>query len=134
MASRNCQLGRRFSACKEPPEQTCVYCGRSFCGEHTHVVHKYEAVCVRKACVRKQLDMEAHIAYRARVAERNGAGLCGVEECGPHPGLQCSLCEGHFCGAHVSERAYPMREGRVVIDRPVSVCSWCWGRRKIWRR
>ena len=134
MASAKCQLGGRFSACKEAPAQTCVYCGRSFCDKHTHLVRDYEAVCARKSCARKQRDLEAHADYRARVGQRNGAGLCGVEQCGPHPGLQCSLCEGHFCAAHMTDRQYPMREGRVRIERPVSVCSWCWDRRKVWRR
>ena len=134
MSGTTCQLGGRFSRCSNPPVQTCVYCGRHFCEAHTHVVREYEAVCRRKSCVIKQLDLVSHVEYRARVGQRNAAGLCGAEQCGPHPGLQCSLCEGHFCAGHIQERSYPMREGRVVIDRPVSVCAWCWARRKIWRR
>ena len=114
--------------------QTCVYCGKAFCEAHTHVLRGYESVCNRKRCATKQRDLVSHLEYRKRVEQRNNAGLCGVEQCGPHPGLQCSLCEGHFCAAHITDRQYPMREGRVVIDRPASVCKWCWGRRKIWRR
>ena len=73
------------------------------------------------------------MAYKRRVYERNQVGLCGIEECGPHPGFQCSLCQGHFCVLHLTERMYPFKEGWVSIDRPVSICQQCWDRRKIWR-
>ena len=78
--------------------------------------------------------MRRHLQYRADVGRRNSVGLCGLEDCGPHPSLQCSLCEGNFCGLHVTQRMYPIRYGRVFIDRPTSCCAWCWERRKIWRR
>jgi hypothetical protein len=133
VATSHCQIGGLVRPCRNEPAQSCIYCGKAFCERHTHVVRGYEAVCTRKRCVQKQEDLTAHLEYRSRVSQRNAAGLCGVEECGPHPRMECSLCRGHFCAAHVQERPYPLREGRVVIDRPMSVCSWCWRRRKIWK-
>jgi hypothetical protein len=48
--------------------------------------------------------------------------------------MECSQCRGLFCAAHIRERMYPVREGMVSIDRPMSLCDRCWARRKIWRR
>lgn len=134
MASALCQLGGRFSRCPNPPAHSCQYCGRDFCHAHTHFAQGHEAVCARKLCRTKKDDLDAHLVYRARVVQRNRAGLCGAEECGPHPGFECSLCQGHFCDIHLSDRMYPFHDGRVVIDRPASVCAHCWARRKVWRR
>lgn len=129
-----CKVGSRLSRCSNPSLDTCQYCGRPFCAAHTFFREGHDAVCTSKGCQRKQQDLQAHHGYRARVLQRNAVGLCGVEECEPHPWLECSLCQGHFCERHVSERLYPFREGLVRIDRPVSLCEWCWARRKVWRR
>lgn len=131
---RECQVGSRFSRCRNRAEHACQYCGRWFCTLHTHHLEDHDAVCARKRCSAKHDDLQIHTAYKKRVFERNQVGLCGAEECGPHPGFQCSLCQGHFCGLHLSERMYPFSEGWVSIDRPVSICQPCWDRRKIWRR
>lgn len=132
-AAALCQVGRIFARCENAPEHTCQYCGRAFCADHRHYVSGHEAVCNRKTCARKHDDLEAHLQYRDRVEQRNRVGLCGVEDCGPHPGFECSLCRGHFCAAHLRERLYPFSDGYTTIDRPVSVCANCWARRKIWR-
>ena len=129
-----CQIGGRFSRCKNSAEHACQYCGRWFCETHTYHVQDHDAVCNRKRCLAKHEDLQVHTEYKRRVAERNHVGLCGIEDCGPHPGFQCSLCQGHFCGMHLHERMYPFTEGWVSIDRPVSICQACWERRKIWRR
>lgn len=131
--AQGCQLGGRFSRCHQPAAHVCQYCGRRFCQAHTYHVEGHDAVCARKQCRAKHDDLSAHLEYKSRVAERNRVGLCGVEECGPHPGFECSLCRGHFCAAHLTERMYPFSEGWVSIDRPVSICARCWDRRKIWR-
>src|SRR4029079_7090190 len=133
MAEAPCKAGGRFSRCQNRSLDTCQYCGKPFCEAHTYVREGHEAVCTRKRCRRKQDDLKLHMDYRARVLERNAVGLCGVEDCQPHPRLECSLCLGLFCSVHVTERMYPFREGYVSIERPVSVCAWCWERRKIWR-
>ena len=134
MRSAVCQLGGRFSRCPNAPQHSCQYCGRDFCVAHKHFAQEHEAVCARKQCRIKKDDLDAHLVYRTRVEQRNRAGLCGIEECGPHPGFECSLCQGHFCENHLSDRMYPFHDGRVVIDRPASVCRHCWDRRKVWRR
>jgi hypothetical protein len=134
MAQGECQVGGLFRRCHGATIETCQYCGKRFCALHRHVIEGYEAVCTRAGCLRKHSDLAEHVQYRARVAQRNAAGLCGIDGCGPHPPDQCSLCQGHFCSAHMRERMYPYREGRVVVERPASVCSRCWERRKIWRR
>ena len=129
-----CQVGGRFSRCHNVAIQSCQYCGRNFCAEHAHFVQDHEAVCSRPACRRKREDLVAHLAYRDRVRQRNAAGLCGFEGCGPHPGYECSLCLGLFCDAHLSERMYPFHDGWIQTERRVSICGRCWERRKVWRR
>ena len=133
MADNICQLRRsRFSRCAEPSTDSCQYCGSRFCTVHTHFRELHDAVCTRKTCVAKHEDLVVHSQYKQRVGPRTTAGLCGVEDCGPHPPYECSLCHGLFCGKHVSGRRYPFFEGRIRVDRLVSVCERCWGRRKIW--
>jgi hypothetical protein len=134
MAAALCELGGRFSRCPNPPDNACQYCGRNFCAAHTHYVEGHEAVCSRKPCREKKQDMDLHLAYRARVGQLNRARLCGEESCGSRPIYECSLCRGLFCDSHLSDRMYPFHDGRVVVDKPASVCSHCWDRRKIWRR
>lgn len=134
VANHSCRAGGRFRRCARPPVHTCQYCGRPFCEAHSYFAEGYDAVCIRGRCRAKHDDLQRHEAYRLRVSERNRAGLCGVEGCGPHPGLECSLCRGHFCARHISDRQYPIREGYVIINRPASVCPWCWDRRKVWKR
>lgn len=129
-----CELGGRFSRCKNPHGHTCQYCGRRFCAQHSYYLRGHDAVCAAKLCAAKHDDLVDHHAYRRRVEQRNLAGLCGVETCGPHPGFECSICHGHFCSAHLENRMYPFSDGRIVIDRPASVCAHCWDRRKLWRR
>jgi hypothetical protein len=128
-----CRIGGRFSRCLNPAHHTCQYCARDFCETHSHYLNGHEAVCTRKKCRLKQDDLAVHMEYKARVSQRNRAGLCGVEDCGPHPGYQCSLCRGHFCGQHLTERRYPFFDGYSRVDRLASVCPRCWERRKIWR-
>jgi len=133
MAVEICRLGGRFSRCRNESIHVCQYCGRPFCALHTGLVEGHEAVCSRPRCMEKIRDLRDHLAYRKRVDERNRAGLCGVEGCGPHPGWGCSLCQGHFCQDHISERMYTFRDGPSSVDRPVSICRHCWDRRKVWR-
>lgn len=132
--TQECEVGGRFSRCHNVAERTCQYCGRKFCQVHTYHAVDHNEVCTRPRCVAKYEDLLVHTAYTARVFQRNNAGLCGIEDCGPHPGFECSLCKGHFCGEHLTDRMYPFSEGWVSIDRPVSICACCWERRKIWRR
>lgn len=134
MPQRECQIGGRFSRCHSAAVNVCQYCGRHFCGIHTHHAEGLDAVCAREKCQAKFQDLLAHNEYTSRVNQRNHAGLCGMEDCGPHPRFECSLCHGHFCSRHLMERMYPFNEGLVSIDRPVSICQRCWERRKIWRR
>lgn len=133
MSKRECGVGRPFGRCHAPSIDTCQYCGRGFCERHTYVFEGFEAVCTRARCRRKHDDLQRHLEYKQQVAARNRAGLCGVENCTPHPRTECSLCRGHFCDAHISEKMYPFREGRLIIEKPASICAWCWRRRKIWR-
>jgi hypothetical protein len=130
---QGCQVGGRFSRCANQASETCQYCGRAFCAAHTGFTEDHEAVCSRKPCVAKRRDLDAHLAYRTRVLQRNRAGLCGIDACDPHPPFECSLCQGRFCGRHLTERLYPFRTGMVSVDRPVSICAHCWERRGIWR-
>lgn len=134
MALSACEVGGRLSRCHNAAEHVCQYCGRGFCSIHRYYVEGFEAVCSRARCRAKWDDMVAHGRYGERVGQRNGAGLCGVEECLYRSEYECSLCRGRFCERHVADRVYPVREGRVIVGRPVSICEHCWERRKIWRR
>lgn len=131
---QGCEIGGRFSRCVNPAVQSCQYCGRRFCRDHSYFLEGHEAVCSRKHCRAKRDDMVLHSAYRRVVETRNRAGLCGIEDCGPHPAHECSLCHGHFCSAHVSQQSYPFFDGYARAERFVSVCPRCWERRKIWGR
>lgn len=133
MQHAHCQVGGFFSRCHNPVQHTCQYCGHDFCQVHAYYVQDYEAVCTRKTCIQKRDDLASHLVYRERVEQRNRAGLCGVEDCGPHANFECSLCQGLFCGSHLSEHMYPFKQGMATVDRPVSVCARCWSRRKIWK-
>jgi hypothetical protein len=128
-----CESGRLFSRCLNTATYLCQYCGRHFCDEHAYYVFEHEAVCDRKRCRLKRDDMVEHLAYERRVAQRNNVGLCGIEDCGPHPGYQCSLCHGRFCDLHLRETPYTFRDGWSVSERMVSACPRCHARRKIWR-
>jgi len=132
--SRHCQVGSRFFRCGAPAIDSCQYCGRPFCAKHCYIEEGLDAVCTRRRCRAKFDDLVRHLDYKQRARQRNAVGLCGIEECGPHPSFECSLCHCRFCEEHVSKRMYPVRHGFVVVERPLSVCTWCWERRKIWRR
>jgi hypothetical protein len=135
MPSGHCQLGGRFRRCRNSAEHVCQYCARDFCEEHARHVEGYEAVCTRKRCVLKHEDLQRHNVYKVDVIRRNKTGHCGEPECEEvHPRFQCSLCQGFYCFDHVTERSYPLQDGWVKIDKQVSVCEWCWARRKIWQR
>jgi hypothetical protein len=102
---------------------------------HTHRVEGYEAVCTRERCVAKDEDLKRHYVYKDASARRNRTGHCAQEDCTSlHPGMTCSLCQSLFCPQHIFERMYPVQDGGVIVNRPRSVCMWCWERRKIWRR
>ena len=128
-----CQLGGRFSRCRNEALQTCQYCGRSFCHTHSYYQKDHEAVCSRKKCRIKIEDMLAHTEYELGVIQRNKIGLCGIEECGPNALGQCSLCRGRFCEEHVTFWMYPPARGEGGHSSALSVCGACWKRRKIWR-
>lgn len=134
-ALRRCQLGGRFSRCKNESINSCQYCGRDFCKPHAFVVEHIEAVCARNRCMLKHENMVQHEEYKAEIAGRNGSGHCGEPECTElHPKFQCSMCNGFFCRPHLRDRMYAVQDGYVKIDKPVSICTWCWGRRKVWSR
>lgn len=129
-----CGVGRIFARCGESPIHVCQYCGTDFCEVHTHHVEGHEAVCKRDPCVAKHEDLQVHLIYRRRSDQKNGAGLCGVEPCTERPEAQCSLCQGAFCGVHLMQRKYTVRDDRGPIERMVSACPRCWERRKIWSK
>ncbi len=131
---RQCGLGRRFKRCPNPAENTCVYCGRDFCGAHRYFVQDHEAVCNAKYCVAKQEDLKVYLEYRKAVEQRNRSGICGNPDCEIRIGAGCSLCGGEFCELHVAQRRHTIRDEKGLIERWVAVCPVCWERRKIWSR
>lgn len=134
MAAVLCQLGGRFSRCLNAPRHSCQYCGRNFCEAHSYWAEGHDAVCDRKRCRLKRDDLTDHTAYRDEVTRRNRSGRCGLVDCETRGTFECSLCQGHFCDSHLATRMYTFRDGWSAVDRPVSICAHCWGRRKVWRR
>ena len=133
MSEGQCQLGGRFRRCPIRASGTCQYCGRSFCGEHSHFAEGFEAVCTRKSCAAKQDDVQAHRLYVEDAVRLNRAGLCGLEGCNERRAFECSKCLGFYCPAHLSDQMYPATS-RLEAPRRASVCPHCWDRRKIWSR
>jgi hypothetical protein len=129
-----CDVGGRFSRCPAHAIDTCQYCARPFCDEHTYHREGYDAVCLRKDCRAKHDDLQAHLVFKERARLLNSEGLCGMEACGPNTRYECALCRAAYCDAHLQSRLYPFREGRIVIEKPAPVCNRCWSRRKLWRK
>lgn len=132
--ARICEIGGFFSKCKNEAGWVCHFCGRRFCETHTHRVEGHEEVCSREPCRKKDADLAVHMQYKGRVRSKNLVGLCGEDDCETAGPFQCSLCRGMFCDKHLQDRRYRFYEGFGSIERPVSICARCWGRRKIWAR
>jgi hypothetical protein len=116
------------------PVGTCQYCGRAFCAGHGERENDGQEVCARKRCRQKKADVALHLEYKARVARRNAAGLCGQEGCETRYGGQCSKCKGFFCMAHVAPREETVRKGLATVSRMAAMCDHCWRRRPLWSR
>jgi len=125
----NCEVSRRFRACRRPGIAVCQYCGRSFCGEHGDRLADGHEVCHTKDCGRKREDMIQHVAYRKTTGERNAAQRCGQESCDLQPQGECSKCHSLFCASHLRERNVETRDGAMSRG---SVCAHCHKRRKLW--
>ena len=127
----NCELSRRFRACRRPGVAACQYCGRTFCSEHGDCLSDGQDICHTKTCERKKEDLIQHLAYREAAGERNKAQRCGQEHCEEQPRGGCSKCHGLFCDAHVQERNVETRDAAMSRG---SVCAHCHKRRKLWSR
>jgi len=133
-AVKQCELGGRFSSCKQPVTGVCQYCGRSFCAKHGDLIEDNQEVCHRKNCVAKRVDLVDHLAYREAVFALNREQKCGVEKCERAPTGQCSRCTGYFCGVHLFQRQDGVLENQVRVMRMANLCRHCVDRRPIWAR
>lgn len=127
-----CELKRFARRCAHPAAGTCQYCGRAFCSDHGLVLDDGQEICSRPRCQRKRVDLERHLRYKAFVRQRNAERQCGVPRCQAVPAGQCSRCRGFFCGRHLDNRDMQVREGRVWVRLPASMCEHCWRRRPLW--
>jgi hypothetical protein len=121
-------------SCGAQPLGVCQYCARSFCTKHGVTLEDGQEICSRKACVAKREDVERHLVYKQRVAQRNREAACGHGACDTSPGSQCSRCRGYFCPAHAFRRDDLVLQNRVRVSRIATLCHHCWARRPIWVR
>jgi hypothetical protein len=127
-----CELRRLVRRCTRPAAGTCQYCGRAFCSDHGILVDDGQEICGRSRCQHKRVDLEKHLRYKAVVRQRNADGQCGVPGCQTRPGGQCSRCRAFFCDRHLADHDLWVREGRVWVRFPASMCEHCWRRRPLW--
>ncbi len=127
-----CELRRLFRRCARPPVGTCQYCGRVFCGDHGVLLDDGQEICTRSRCQHKRVDLERHLRYKAFARERNVSGQCGVPGCEARPSGQCSRCRALYCDRHLANRHVAVRQGRVWVRHPASMCNHCWRRRPLW--
>lgn len=129
-----CQIGRIFSRCRLPSVAVCQYCGREFCAIHGERHANGDEVCCRPVCRQKHVDLQAHIAWKARAVERSNRGFCGMPDCDGGRWGQCSKCHAVFCERHLHDRQEHVRHGSIVFSRPASMCDHCMARNKLWAR
>ncbi|MDA1062416.1 MAG: hypothetical protein O2895_05875 [Chloroflexi bacterium] len=131
----NCTFGGGFlrSGCGREAVTDCVYCGRPFCAEHGERAAQYMDVCARKGCHNKLRDLEAHDAWKARVADANRVSVCAQEDCSARLHHQCSRCHLLFCGEHVREMRVRDTTRMPAMEVRGLVCEHCAQRRKLWR-
>jgi hypothetical protein len=127
-----CELKGLVRQCRRPAAGVCQYCGRAFCADHGLLLDDGQEICSRSRCQNKRVDLERHLLYKAMARRRNAAGQCGVPGCQSRPGGQCSRCRNFFCGRHLASRDMSVREGRVWVRLPASMCDHCWRRRPLW--
>jgi hypothetical protein len=127
-----CELRRLVRRCTRPAAGTCQYCGRAFCSDHGILVDDGQEICGRSRCQRKRIDLEKHLRYKAVVRQRNADSQCGVPGCQTGPGGQCSRCRAFFCHRHLADHDLWVREGRVWVRFPASMCEHCWRRHPLW--
>jgi hypothetical protein len=131
---RQCQIGGLFHRCHEPMVAVCQYCGRDYCLEHTGVRAGGDEICSRPLCRQKHEDLKEHLAYRAAAQARSNRGFCAVPDCERPRAGQCSKCQALYCDEHLRDRVETIRQGMMVIKRPVSLCDHCAGRLKLWSK
>jgi hypothetical protein len=131
---RPCQNGRIFRRCHAPAVATCQYCGRDFCDLHTGMRADGNEICARPICREKHDDLKAHLEYRAAAVARSARGFCAVPDCDNRRAGQCSKCTALFCDDHLRDRYETIRQGTLVLKRPVSLCDHCGARLKLWSK
>ena len=110
----------------------CVYCGKAFCDRHGELGADFTNVCDRKVCVAKARDVEAHIAWKQRVASANSVSICAAEECTERMRHLCSRCHLMFCVEHVGEHTVVNRTVVPTRREIVIMCTHCRDRRRLW--
>jgi hypothetical protein len=131
---RQCQIGGMFHRCHEPVVAVCQYCGRDFCSQHTGLRAGGDEVCSRPICLQKHEDLKAHMTYRADAIDRSNRGFCAVPDCTNPRAGQCSKCHALYCEEHLRDRIESVRQGMLVLKRPVSLCDHCGARLKLWAK
>jgi hypothetical protein len=133
-ANARCQLGTIRSRCPNPAAGSCQYCGRHFCAEHGSFEDDHQEVCCRDVCQEKFADVRDFQPYKRRSLERNGYGVCGVEDCMDTLWGGCSKCEAVYCERHITLTLEQRRQGRRTWKQPLAVCPRCALRLKLWAK
>ena len=112
----------------------CLYCGRRFCPNHGSRYEDGTEICWRPICQDKRTELPRYQEYRLVVQGRNSSQSCGAYGCEGGIEKQCSRCQGLFCALHATPRHETVYVGRRSRQRYLSLCSYCWDRRKIWNK
>jgi hypothetical protein len=131
---QTCRIGGFFSRCRQPAIAVCQYCGREFCAAHGDRYPSGDEVCARQVCRDKHVDLQQHLAWKARAIDRSNRGFCGIPDCEGERWGQCSKCHALFCENHLHDRDEQVRQGSIIFSRPASMCDHCLARNKLWAR
>ncbi|MDP6606727.1 MAG: hypothetical protein QF664_10780 [Dehalococcoidia bacterium] len=123
-------IGLLRHACGRDAVASCVYCGRPFCESHGERRPDHADSCSRRACRRKQRDVQSHLEWKQRVYESNRVSVCAQEDCGERMRHQCSRCRLMFCEEHVE--SLPIVSTSSGTDARGVVCEHCRARRRVW--
>jgi len=129
-----CEHRRFLRGCDAAATAVCQYCGRDFCEVHGVTLDDGQEICLRSRCQEKRVDVERFFAYKERVAERNRSRRCGEPACERQAALQCSKCQGLFCGRHLEEREVEEGRGLATVRVRAVLCPYCQGRLPLWSR
>lgn len=132
--AQKCEQGGRFRRCRRSLSGQCQYCARGFCDHHGDHFGEHEAVCQRRACQAKKLDLEQYLQFKEDSAARNDTNRCGIAVCEAEPHSNCERCESHFCLEHLRQHLVEVMKGVERVPEILRLCEHCMERIPLWER